>query len=322
MVTEFWLQIRSNHRTIPSNRPFYICKKNAGIIRWMQQSDTLQTLVTLFDNPFAQVLTTISVALLLQLILGASIARLVRRAVHSHKYASRIDEEKREKTLLNIMHAAMAVTIWIIATIIILWQLDVNIAALMTGAGLVGIIVGFGAQSTIKDILAGIFIIAENQYRVGDIVTLRAAGENYSGVVEDITLRITRLRDLDGNLHIIQNGEATTVTNRSFGHANVNVDVGVSYDSDVSTVEKIMNEVGSSMKADETWGPSIIEPIMFLRVDGFEASAVRIKALGKVEPAMQWDVAGEFRRRLIVAFKKGGVTIPFPQIVVHDTKKR
>ncbi len=287
----------------------------------MDMTESFQILQTLLDNTLLQVLTTVLVASLIQLFLSLSIGRLVHRAVRTHKYASHTDEEKREKTLLAIFRTATAVTIWTIAVIVILWQLDVNIAALMTGAGLIGIVVGFGAQSTIKDILAGIFIITENQYRVGDIVTLRAAGENYSGVVEDITLRITRLRDLDGNLHIIQHGETTTITNRSFGYANVNVDVGVSYDADINLVETVMNKVGAAMKDDETWGPSIIEPIKFLRVDGFDSSAVRMKALGKVEPAMQWDVAGEFRRRLMAAFKKNNITIPLPQIVVHDSKK-
>lgn len=274
-----------------------------------------------FDHTLVQVISTIVGAFVLQLILRHSIARVIRRTVRGHKFANQIDEEKRAKTLITIFKTAISVIIWIVAIIIILWQMHVNIAALMTGAGVVGIVVGFGAQSAIRDFLAGIFVLAENQYRVGDIVTLRPAGVEISGVVEDITIRITRLRDLDGNIHIVQNGSANAVTNMSFGFANVNVDVLVDYDSDVNKVEKVMNDVGCSMSDDAEWAGAIVEPIQFLRVDGFEDSGVRIKALGKVEPAMQWDVAGEFRRRLKVAFEKHGIKIPLPQVVVHQSKR-
>lgn len=274
-----------------------------------------------FDYSLVQVITTIVVALTLQTILRNSIARVVRRTVRGHKFVNQIDEEKRAKTLITIFKTAISVIIWIVAIVVILWQLNVNIAALMTGAGVVGIVVGFGAQSAIRDFLAGIFVLAENQYRVGDIITLRPAGVEISGIVEDITIRITRLRDLDGNIHIVQNGSANAVTNMSFGFANVNVDVLVAYDSDVNKVEKVMNDVGCSMSDDPEWAGAIVEPIQFLRVDGFEDSGVRIKALGKVEPAMQWDVAGEFRRRLKDGFEKHGIKIPLPQVVVHQGKR-
>lgn len=287
----------------------------------MDMDNIANTLRDLFGIPVVQIMATIIVAIIAQLIVRKSITRLVRKTVRGHKFNSHLDEEKRETTLITIFRTAQAVTIWAIAIVTILWQLDVNIAALLTGAGLIGIIVGFGAQSAIRDFLAGIFIITENQYRVGDIVTLRAAGTDVSGVVEDITIRITRLRDLDGNLHIVQNGAANIITNRSFGFANVNVDVGVSYDSDINKVEEIMNKVGQDMKADQAWAEVIVEPIQFLRVDGFEDSSVRVKALGKVEPAMQWDVAGEFRRRLKKAFEKNSITIPFPQVVVYQAKQ-
>lgn len=254
--------------------------------------------------------------------MNALIDSMVRRIVKGHKFKRAIDEQKREDTLVTIFHTAAAVVLWAIVVIIVLWQLHVNLAALMTGAGLVGIVVGFGAQHAIRDFLAGIFILIENQYRVGDIVSLRVAGKDFSGVVEDITIRITKLRDLDGNLHIIQNGVVSPVTNLSFDFANVNVDVSVSYDDDVDKVERVMNKIGCQMKDDPKWASAIEEPIQFMRVDGFEESGVRIKALGKVEPAQQWDVAGEFRRRLKRAFEKEGITIPYPQRVLHHANTK
>jgi small-conductance mechanosensitive channel len=270
-----------------------------------------------FGYTILQVASTIAVILLLQLLVRTSIGRVVHRTVRGHKYATKVDEEKRERTLITIFHTAAGVVLWTFGIIIILWQLHVNIAALMTGAGLVGIVVGFGAQSAIKDFLAGIFIIAENQYRVGDIVTLQVSGADISGIVEDITVRITRLRDLDGNLHIVPNGAAATITNLSFQYANVNVDVRVAYDADLDKVEKVMNEVGNTLAKDEKWAKHFVDPIQFFRVDGFEDAGVRIKALGTVEPAMQWDIAGEFRRRILKAFEAHELAIPYPQIIVR-----
>jgi moderate conductance mechanosensitive channel len=288
----------------------------------MEISEILDSFGRTLTHPIFRIFFIILIAIILQLSVRSAIDRVVRRAVRGHKYATKLDEEKRVQTLSNILHTASAVIIWITALFVILWQLEVNIAALMTGAGLVGIIVGFGAQNSIKDFLAGIHVITENQYRVGDIVTLYAEGAERSGVVEEITIRITRIRDLDGVLHTIRNGSVAIVSNLSFGHANVNIDVSVAYGSDIDKVEKVVNEVGEELARDEKWIEHIIEPIQFLRVDEFEDSAIRIKSLGMVQPAEQWAVAGEFRRRLIKAFAENGIEIPFPQLSIHDTDKK
>lgn len=273
-----------------------------------------------FGNAAVQIALTLLAAVVLQLVSTKLIRRLVHSLVHRHNHHSRADEKKREKTLVTMLHTTSSIVIWITASIIILTELNVNVAAILTGAGVVGIIVGFGAQSTIGDILAGMFIIIENQYRVGDIVTLSASGKEISGVVEDITIRITRLRDLDGNLHTVRNGLTTIVTNQSFGYANVNIDTKVAYSSDIDFVEKIINQVGNDLAEDEQWQRHIKEPIGFMRIERFDDSGITVKALGKVEPAMQWDVTGEFRRRLKKAFEQNGITIPLPQIVVHTAK--
>lgn len=279
------------------------------------------TTTDVLGNSLVQVALTIIVVLTLQLIARHTIGRIVQRAVRSHHYQDKVDERKREQTLVKIFRTASAVVLWSVAIIVILLQLNINVAALMTGAGLLGIVVGFGAQSAIKDFLAGIFVILENQYRVGDIVTLDVGGMPVTGIVEDITIRITRLRDLDGNLHIVSNGSVGTISNLSFKFANVNVDVGVSYAADIDKVEKVVNEVGDALAKDKIWGEHIIEPIQFLRVEAFDDSSVRIKALGKVEAAQQWDIAGVFRRRLKKAFETNGIEIPLPQIVVNKSAR-
>lgn len=278
-----------------------------------------QNISDVLSNRLVQILLTIITALLIQLLMRSPIEQVVRRAIRSHRYVSKEEERKREDTLITVFHTAGSVAIWIIAIIVILVQLHVNFAGLLTGAGLIGVIVGVGAQGAIRDFLAGVFIILENQYRVGDIVTLSAGVTGgVSGVVEDITVRITKLRDLDGNLHIVSNGSVGVITNMTFQYANVNIDIPISYTTDIDTAKKIINEVGIELAGDEQLGPDIIEAVQFLRVDSFDASVMIVKALGKVKAGTQWDVAGEFRRRIKLAFDKHHVEIPYPQVVVHE----
>lgn len=282
-------------------------------------SDILQTLNSVLENRFVQILLTIIATLLLQLIVRSPIERIVRRIIRTHRYSSKEEERKREDTLITVFHTASMVVVWIIAIIVILIQLKINFAGLLTGAGLIGIVVGVGAQGAIRDFLAGIFIILENQYRVGDIVTLSAGVPmGVSGVVEDITVRITKLRDLDGNVHIVSNGSVGVITNMTFKYANVNIDIPVTYTTDIDKAKKVINDVGVDLAGDKTIGPDVIEAIQFLRVESFDASVMMVKALGKVKAGTQWDVAGEFRRRIKMAFDKNGIEIPYPQVVVHE----
>lgn len=258
--------------------------------------DTLHEIVT--RNIFVEILITIIIALILQIIAGYVVGVFVRNVIRRHRYASKVDARKQEQTLKGILRTSAGVLIWVLAALVIITQLGFKLSTLLTSAGLIGVMVGFGAQNVIKDFVAGLFVLGENQYRVGDVVEMQVAGVKISGTVEDLTVRITRLRDLDGNLHIIGNGVAQAVTNLSYKYANVNIDIEVAYASDIDAVEKIINVVGKKMTRSDVWSRSIFEPIQFLRVDGFTSSGVRIKSLGRVEPAEQWAVAGEFRRRL------------------------
>jgi small conductance mechanosensitive channel len=278
--------------------------------------DSAATLAT--ENSAVQILLIILVTLLLHTIVHRYIGRIIREVVKTHKYESRKVERQREQTLIGILRTTSALVIWAISIMLILTVLDVNIAALVTGAGLIGVVVGLGAQSTIKDIVAGIFIIAENQYRVGDVITIAEK----SGVVEDISIRITRLRDLDGYLHIVPNGQIDTATNMTFDYANVNINVSISYESDIEKVKKVINEVGKKLAEHPDWKESTIEPISFLRVDGFDDSAVIVKILGKVTPGSQWDMAGEFRRQLKAAFEAQHIERPLPERLVHTVQEK
>lgn len=258
-------------------------------------------------NIFVKVLLTIIITLIVQIVVRHTIGIFVSKIVRGHRYTNKIDEHKQEQTLRGILRTSVGVMIWVVAVLVILTQLGFQLGTLLTSAGLIGVVVGFGAQSVIKDFVAGLFVLGENQYRVGDVVEMQVAGVQLSGTVEDLTVRITRLRDLDGNLHIVGNGAAQAVTNLSYKYANVNIDIEVAYDSDIDTVEEAINQVGQKMAKSDTWSRSIFEPIQFLRIDGFGEQGIRIKSLGRVEPAEQWAVAGEFRRRLKKEFDKRGV---------------
>jgi moderate conductance mechanosensitive channel len=277
---------------------------------------------TFFHNPLIGAVLTVLAIIIIQIALRTTLDRIVEQAVRRQKHGTQAEEHQREKTLKTIFRTASAIALWTIGVFVILWQLDVNIAALLTGAGLVSIVAGLGAQNLIKDWLAGVFIILENQYRIDDVVTLTtSSGAVASGVVEDISIRVTKLRDFDGNLQIVTNGVINVISNMSFRFANVNVDILLDYKTDVDQVEKIINEVGLEMAGDEKWKSDVIEAVQFLRVDNFTDVSVTVKAYGKVRAGRQWDVAGEFRRRLRKAFQKHHIAAPFPDIFNKPPQK-
>lgn len=272
----------------------------------------------LFDTGMlARVLVVILVLAGVQFVVRRYIGRVVHRVVSSHHYKSTHEERQREETLTGLFRTALTVLLWLIGIIFVLQELGVDLAAIVTGAGLLGIVVGIGAQSAIKNFLSGMSIILENQYRVGDVVTLCG----HSGIVEHVTIRVTKLRDLDGSVYFIPNGEITTVSNMTMEYSGVLIEVGVSYDTDIRKAEKVINEVGKEMAEDQEWKDRIIEPIAFLRLNSFGDSSVNLRALGKTVPMEQWNVAGEYRTRLMNAFSKNDIEIPFPQRVIHTAKE-
>jgi small-conductance mechanosensitive channel len=198
----------------------------------------------------------------------------------------------------------------------ILEEGGVKIGPILAGAGIVGLAFGFGGQYLIRDIITGLFIIIENQYRIGDVINIDATG----GLVEDISLRVTTLRDLDGTVHHIPHGEIKKVANLSKGWARVNLDLGVSYSANMEHVIEVVNRTGKELAEDPLYKDSIISPPKFLRVNDFADSAVIIKVLGDTKPLKQWEITGEFRKRIKVAFDNEGISIPFPQRVIHQAK--
>lgn len=224
------------------------------------------------------------------------------------------DEEiqKRANTLSSVLITAGQVFIIVIAAFIILSELGINIAPIMAGAGVVGIAIGFGAQSLVKDIIAGVFIIMENQYRVGDVVRIA----DISGLVEQINLRRTMLRDLDGIVHLVPNGEIRVASNFTKEWSRVNLNISVSYGTDLDHAIAVINRVCQEMAQEPEWAPLIIKTPQVLRVDNLGDSGIELKILGDTKPIRQWDVMGEIRKRVKKAFDEEGIEIPWPHTKV------
>jgi len=218
------------------------------------------------------------------------------------------EREKRAETLIHILRNAIKVFVYVIAMFMILKEVGVDIAPLLAGVGIAGLAIGFGAQTLVKDFLTGFFILMENQYRVGDVVKIG----DHSGLVEKIKLRTTILRDLQGVVHVIPNGEVQSVNNMTCEWSRVVLDIGVAYKEDVDQVMGVLKDVGKKMQGEEYFGQIMLEEPQILGVDDFGDSQVTIKMLAKTSPLRQWEVARELRRRIKYAFDKEGIEIPFP----------
>ncbi len=261
-----------------------------------------------------RIVIIVIVAIIIKKIINVFINRLVRRVVVSSNYSSQEAEEKREKTLIRIFSFSIGAVVWILAALMILQEFGLEIGPFLAAAGIAGLALGFGGQYLIKDLISGLFIIVENQYRIGDVVCF----DNTCGTVQDITLRMTTLRDLDGVVHYVPHGEIKRVSNSARDFSRINFNIGVSYNADLEKVIKVINQVGLDLSQDPKWKDAIIEAPKFLRVDDFADSSVVLKILGETRPLRQWDVTGELRQRLKIAFDKEGIEIPFPQRVVHN----
>lgn len=245
------------------------------------------------------------------------IEKIIRKAIVSDAFLAKEAEKKREDTLIRIVSGTLKIAVLVMALLMILSEIGIAIGPLLAAAGIAGLAFGFGGQYLIRDLISGLFIILENQYRVGDVVCLDAT----CGLVEDINLRMTILRDLDGTVHHVPNGEIKKSSNLSKNFSRVNLNINVAYDSNLEKVIDVINRVGNELAKDPQWKDFIIKPPQFLRVDDFADSAVVIKILGETQPLKQWDVTGELRKRIKIAFDKERIEIPFPQRVVHQAKK-
>jgi len=285
----------------------------------MDTQNFIQSIVPWLLSSGIKIIVILVIAVLVdrigRFLVDKSIRELVKpdMAVPDYKEA----EKMRENTLIKVFNSVLRILIVIVVALTILPQFGINPTGFLAGAGVVGIAIGLGARSIIQDFLAGIFIILENEYRIGDVVKL----DGTSGVVENITLRKTILRDMDGAEHHISNGSIKIASNLSKDFAKINLNIGIAYDSNLEKVIEVVNRTGKELSEDSQWKDSILKPPQFNRVNDFADSAIMIKISGETKPLKQWAIAGELRKRLKIAFDREGIEIPFPQTVVWMKQK-
>jgi len=221
--------------------------------------------------------------------------------------------QKRTRTLGSIIRYVLSIVIIIISSMMVLKKFGIEIAPILAAAGIVGLAVGFGAQSLVKDVISGFFILLEDQIRVGDVVQIAGKG----GLVEKINLKTTILRDMAGNVHYVPNGQIDVVTNMTKDFSRYVFDIGVAYREDVDEVIEVIKEVDEEMRNDPEYKDDIIEPIEILGLDQFADSAIIIKARTTTMPIKQWRVGREFNRRLKKKFDERDIEIPFPHVTLY-----
>jgi len=234
------------------------------------------------------------------------------RAVEDEDTEDTSQEEARAQTIGSVFRSVARVSVVAVGGLMALETAGVNTAPILGSVAILGLAISFGSQSLVKDIVTGFFILLENQFAVGDVVTV--CGQ--TGTVEDISLRTTRVREASGTLHVIPNGHISSVANLTRDWARVRVHVGVGYDSDLREVERVVNEVGAAMHGEEEWAEMLEEEPVFVGVTSLGDSSVVVRVHARVTPGDQWAVERELNRRLFEAFGKANIEIPFPQQVV------
>jgi moderate conductance mechanosensitive channel len=277
--------------------------------------------ITIFSNPrewFSTHLLNIIVIIIgawaIRRISVAVIMGILKRVVRTHRFASESDRKKRIATLDSLLSTASKIAVWSIATIMIVDELGINTAPLLASIGIVGVAVGIGSQSLIKDFTNGLFIILENQYRVGDPVSFGTASGTVqaTGTVQSISVRTTVLRDINGNIHHVPNGTIIVTTNKTFDLSGINEDITVRFNTDIPKLEKIINKIGVDLSEDEVFGKKIKKAPYMAQVASFSDQGIVIKILGDTTPGTNTKVRTELFKRLQEAFIKEKIT-PFLQ---------
>ena len=274
-----------------------------GLVTWLNGLNVIQ------------ILTTIIIAYLLCKITGPIVgwltAHLIKGPRNETKLA-KIERRKRSKTLADLISFVIKLLIAVTAVYTVLTDLGIDLAPVIASAGLAGVALGFGAQTVVKDMLAGFFIILENQYRVDDVVQISGVGfpaTPVEGTVRSITLRKTTLRDRDGNVHIIPNGSIVEVINRTIGYSKFRFTFAVDVDTDVDEIIKIVNETGERMAKDPKWSKLIVDAPHYDEFGRIGKEGINVTVSGTTMPGQQWKVNAEYRKRLVIELQKSDITI-------------
>ena len=244
------------------------------------------------------------------------VERIIRYIVRKENYSSQQSEKKREDTLIQFFTRISRALIVIVAIFALFSELGVQLAPLIAAAGIVGIAIGFGTQYLFRDLFTGIVLVAENQYRVGDSICIN----NVCGDVEQITLRFTRLRDMDGVVYFIPHGEIKIVSNKTRGFSRINMNVTVSHETDLHGATQLINQTGTEFALDPDWKEVVETPPHVLRVEDIGDSGVVLKIVADTAAGRNADATGEFRRRLKMAFEQAGIESPFSRHIAAKRK--
>jgi len=260
----------------------------------------------------SRVLVVLVVAFVAVRLINGLITPVIRIAIREQMIGEpKIEVDKRIETLSLVILRTTAIVVGIAALLTALPEIGLNVAPLVAGVGIVGLAVGFGAQNLVRDVINGLFILLENQYGKGDIIEI--AGK--TGLVEDINLRRTVLRDNDGVVHFVPHGEVKTTSNKTKGFSRVNLNIALAYGADVQQVFDLIDRVGADLGADPIWKDRVREPPRALRVEKLGDAGIEVNVVGMTEPGEQWAVAGELRRRLMTELPRAGVRLSVSQPV-------
>ena len=293
---------------MPDHGYLYDLLRKAGLTEFA--SSTVEFLLV---RPF-KILLIAALAMLVGRIGGRALRRSVR-AVRARAPMSvpSVRAAQRASTLGDVLASLLRAVVWIIALLMILDEVGLNLAPLLAGAGIAGVAIGFGAQSLVKDVISGLFILLEDQYGVGDVVTLT---DGATGTVEDITLRVSRLRATDGTVWFVPNGEIRKVGNSSMEWSRALIDVLVPYDADLDLVRRLILEESGTFAGDPDWESKVLEPPELWGVQAMESNHLTVRLVVKTAPREQYAVARELRGRISARLRREGVRGPGQQTVL------
>jgi len=274
-------------------------------------TETLKSLTSWLTTSGIKIIG-ILIALVILSQMSRWIAKSMEKFVYEKDPLQASEAKKRAHTLGNILRHAFLIIITFVAALMILGELGIQLGPLLATAGIGALAIGFGAQSLVKDVISGFFIILENQYRIGDVIEVAGV----SGLVESVSLRKTVLRDLQGKVHTIPNGEIKVVSNLSKEWSRSVLDLGISYRDDIDQIVDLLVRIGKEMESEEPYKSAILEPLQVLGVEKFDESQMVIRMMVKTAPLKQWEVGRELRRRIKIRFDEKGIQLPFPHRVL------
>ena len=278
-----------------------------------------QALIWLRGHGLA-ILLILIVSVVVYYLLGVTTKALSRR-LQALDSIDDSERDRRTKTIFRVIHSTGAVIIIVTTILMVLTEVGVAVTPVLASVGFAGLALGLGAQTLVKDMIAGLFILIEDQYMVKDVVEIGGI----TGTVEHMTLRATELRDLYGTVHIIPNGEIRIVANKSRDWSRAIVDVGVTYEADVDTAVQTLQEIGEALAEDEMMGLLLLEPVNVTGVEGLEDWAVRLRIMVKTLPNAQHEVQRHLRRQIRLTFAEKGLALAFPRqdvMIVGESSRK